>query len=72
MWSGYMPWSGIAKLYGESVFSFLRNFPQWLHQLEFSSTVCFYTLEIFSERITCSHYIVTQNGNFGLMEVWIT
>ena len=32
--SSYMPGSGAAESYGNSIFSFLRNFhslPQWLH-----------------------------------------
>ena len=31
VFSGYMTWSGIARLYGSSVYSFLRNLHTLLH-----------------------------------------
>ena len=61
IFSGYIPRSGIAKLYGSSIFSLLHFlcYPYWLHQ---------FSLPILFTTVVASIYIPTNSvGRFPLI-----
>ena len=73
--SGYISRSGIAELYGSSIFSFFEDlsycFPQWLHQFPFPPTV--YKGPLFTTTSpTFVIYRLLDDSHFGKCEVIIS